>query len=677
MMEWTVTLIPLLPLAAFLALALSGGRMGPQSHRITLPLMFASFVLSLVTLFWVTASGPIAFSLYSLINAGDLKIDVGFYVDPLAAFILVLVTGVSTLVHRFSSRYMQGDLRYSRFFALLSLFPFAMLMLVMSSNLLVLYVFWEIMGICSFLLISHSAERMASCVAALRVFLINAVADVGLGLGVLLVFNAFGTLDIREVLAAAPDYADRTVDLLSPILGGFGFSWEVDLLTVIALLFFFGAMGKSAQFPFHVWLPFAMEAPTPVSALIHAATLVKAGIYLMIRLGPLLVLAPAAMNVIAIVGGLTALVGAVIALTQSDVKRNLAYSTISQLGFMMFACGIGAFVAALFHLLAHGVLKAFLFLSAGSALQSLDRHAPGGHDPPGKTVSHSLFLSGLALAVLPPVLLVFSGYGTLWASTSGMGQTPMYGLFLAGASLFSGMYLYRAVTKISPYPRQILPVFLVSAVAVALLSAVLMILFQAFSTAITPVLMGDGGRGDQRAWLVLGIGMAWSGVFLAYGLRKLAVLPMLQRTAWYKRGYVLIYNKGYLDEIIDAWIVPPILRLSKGIWQGFDLRLLDRGTQAAAAMTVRISRWLWRSVDIRLLGSIIEGLARLMIGVARWLWQSVDLRGLERMIGMVGRQNRATGEVLHRIEPSMLQHHLLVTIFTLVALMVLFLVFFR
>ncbi|MCI0529702.1 MAG: NADH-quinone oxidoreductase subunit L, partial [Nitrospira sp.] len=392
----------------------------------------------------------IRLNLYTFIHSGNLVVEMGLYVDSLAALMLILVTGVSSLVHVFSSRYMQGDPRYARFFTIISLFSFAMLMLVMSTNLLILYFFWEVMGICSYLLISHWAERKSACDSATRVFMVNAVADVGLGLGVLLTFSTFGTLDIQQILAGVEGAVGQTVNLL----GWLGLEWKVEVLTVIALLFFLGAMGKSAQFPLHVWLPFAMEAPTPVSALIHAATMVKAGIFLVVRMSPLFVLSPPAMTVVMVIGGITAVFAALIAMTQTDIKRILAYSTMSQLGFMMMTCGAGAFIAAVFHLLAHGVLKAFLFLSSGSALQHLSHSYHPGHS---SSERQPLFAGVLALAWLPPVLIALSGYGMLWWTAEENTPSFLFWIMTLGTTFLTALYLYRGFASAAHRDKMIYP----------------------------------------------------------------------------------------------------------------------------------------------------------------------------------------------------------------------------
>ena len=376
MMNTAYILIPALPFAAFLIIALGSRWVGEASHRLAIPAVSASFILSVLACIDVYQNGARSIPLYTLITSGRLIVEAGLYVDAVTVVLLFLVTGVSSLVHVFSSRYMQADPRYARFFALIALFTSAMVMLVMGANLFMLFMFWEIMGLCSYLLISHWSRRPSACDAATKAFLVNGVADIGLAFGIYLTWATFGTLDIQAILSAAPQYADQTVNLL----GWLGLEWQAPILSVIALLLFMGPIGKSAQIPLHVWLPFAMEAPTPVSALIHAATMVNAGVYLLIRMGPLYVLAPTIMTVVAIIGGVTALFAAAVALTAFDIKRILAYSTISQLGFMVLACGVGAYGAAIFHLLTHGAMKSFLFLSAGSALHNLGGTHHGEHD---------------------------------------------------------------------------------------------------------------------------------------------------------------------------------------------------------------------------------------------------------------------------------------------------------
>ena len=407
-------LIPLLPLLAFVTIAFGGRWLKGQAHRIGIPALVLSFGLSVLAFVEVIQHGPFSLPLYTLLHVSQLHIELGLYVDQLTVLLLLLVTGVSSLVHMFSSRYMHGDPRYERFFAVIALFTFSMLMLVMSTNLLMLFISWEIMGICSYLLISHWSERKSACNAATKSFLVNSVAGVGLSFGIILAFATFHTLDIQTILRQAPDMADRTIN----VLGWMGLEWNIHLLTIIALFLFVGAIGKSSQVPLHVWLPFAMEAPTPVSALIHAATMVNAGVFLVARMSPLIMQSTVAMTVIAVIGGTTALFAAFISLAQSDIKKILAYSTMSQIGFMIMTCGLGAFVAAIFHLLAHGALKAFLFLSTGNALQNVigtpHPHTGKPSHHPVLTHSWSLYLGALVLCVIPHLSFFqvpMNGYG--------------------------------------------------------------------------------------------------------------------------------------------------------------------------------------------------------------------------------------------------------------------------
>ena len=424
-------LIPFFPLAAALLLAVLGGRLEGRGHRIVIPAIAASFLLSVALFMDVLANGAMEIRLYRLLDVGRLQVDAGFYVDRLTVLLLLLVTGVSTIVQVYASRYMIGDARHSRFFALTALFTGAMTTLVMSSNLLLTFMFWEVMGLCSYLLVSHYAERPAAARAATKVFLVNAVADVGLFIGVILAFVTFGTLSIPEIL----DQARSGVEL------------PQQTVTLLTLCLFLGAMGKSAQVPTHAWLPLAMEAPTPVSALIHAATMVNAGPFLLARLSPVIVLTDTGMAVIAVVGATTALFAAVASLTQTDVKRTLAFSTISQLGFMTFLCGVGAFVAAIFHLLAHGFFKAFLFLSTGNVLAGTHRRLGISEEKPAGTGS-GLFLWALVLSVVPP-LVVFSGaYRDMWLSQGFTAASVSLWVVGLGTVFFTAMYLFKGFTTV-------------------------------------------------------------------------------------------------------------------------------------------------------------------------------------------------------------------------------------
>jgi NADH-quinone oxidoreductase subunit L len=350
-------LIPAFPLTGFLLLVVVGRRLGdPNAGWLATAMTSLSFLVTAGV--FVDLLGKehearhVTVDIFSWIPVGGLSVDVALLLDPLSITMALFVTGVSALIHLYSVGYMHGDGRYSTFFVYLNLFVFSMLMLVLADNFLLSFLGWEGVGACSYLLISFWFTRETAASAGKKAFVTNRVGDFGFMIATFLIFSAFGTLTYSGVLPHAEELTEGTA-------------------TAIALLLFLGAAGKSAQLPLYVWLPDAMEGPTPVSALIHAATMVTAGVYLMVRVAPILELAPTAMTVIAIVGAATALFAATIACAQNDIKRVLAYSTISQLGYMFLAVGSGAYVAAIFHMVTHAFFKALMFLGAGSVIHGL------------------------------------------------------------------------------------------------------------------------------------------------------------------------------------------------------------------------------------------------------------------------------------------------------------------
>ena len=706
-------LIPLLPLMAFLTLALSGNRFGAASHRIGIPAVGLSFAFSVAALVSVSNGGPISISLYRLIEAGNLVVDLDLYIDQLTVLLLVLVTGVSFVVHVYSSRYMIGDPRYRRFFAVTTLFTFAMVALVMSNNLLLTYMLWEIMGICSYLLISHEAHRKAAAKAATKAFLTNSVADVGFGFGVVLTFATYGTLDIQQILAAAPSISGQSTNLL----GWLGSELMIETNTLLTLLLFAGAVGKSAQVPLHIWLPFAMEAPTPVSALIHAATMVNAGPFLLVRLSPMLVLAPTTMTVIAVVGGTTALYGALVSLTQTDIKKLLAYSTISQIGFMIFACGVGAFVAAIFHLLAHGFLKGFLFLSTGNALRAVASHGHGeSHAAPDShalRLSSPLSLGALLLACIPPLILFAGPYERLWAAHDLPSARAAFWFVGLGTVFFTAIYVFRGV--VSLFQQQfavrdaetgalvtIQPRMLSATHAPGLVlggiagSAFLMLLWSWLAEFLTPALgvsrlasAGPGQAGVLSPWLLAPLTVAVGGWLVGYSLHTGSGLATLARSDWMKTLYVALLNKLYFDELYDAYIVQPVLRLVNWLWRVVDLRginsavqgvgagalwvargigntlearAIERGSTGVGKAVLVLSHWLWGTIEAKGVERIVQGSATSSVRLSGWLWRVVDRRATDQALEGIGRLADETGLALQKIEPRTLQHHLLLVV---------------
>ncbi|MFN3406508.1 MAG: NADH-quinone oxidoreductase subunit L [Caldimicrobium sp.] len=370
--NFTVFLIPFLPFFASIVTLLFGKKyFRDRAHYLPVLALFLSFLLSLKTLFEVISGKIYNFDLYTWIFAGSLKVGLGFLVDPLSVMMLCMVTSLSFLIHVYSIGYMSGDPGYYRFFSYISLFTFSMLMLVLSNNLVQLFFGWEAVGLCSYFLIGFWYEKKSASDAAKKAFIVNRIGDFGFALGIFTMFYYLGTLYYTEIFQKLPLIANEYLSFL----GGY----EIHVPFLIAFLLFCGAMGKSAQFPLHVWLPDAMEGPTPVSALIHAATMVTAGVFMVSRLNPLFIMSDEAMAMVAFVGAITCFMAATIAPTQFDIKRVVAYSTLSQLGYMFMACGVGAFAAGMFHLFTHAYFKALLFLGAGSVIHAL-HHAMDPND---------------------------------------------------------------------------------------------------------------------------------------------------------------------------------------------------------------------------------------------------------------------------------------------------------
>ena len=426
-------LIPLLPALAFVVIGMVTRSYGRLSAAIAVSMSALSFLLAAGTALAVvegniTVEAPFIQKV-SWFHIGIVQIDMGVLVDPLTAMMLMVVTTVSLLVQIYSCGYMKGDPGYGRFFAFLSLFAGSMLGLVVAVNFLQLYFFWELVGLCSYLLIGFYYHKVSAREAAKKAFMTTRVGDFGLLLGILLLQLTFGTLDFQALQSAVPAYVVQC---------GTGF------LTVIALLLFVGSIGKSGQFPLHVWLPDAMEGPTPVSALIHAATMVVAGVYLVGRAMFLFAEVPVVMNFIAWIGGFTAIFAASIAITQRQIKRILAYSTVSQLGYMMLALGVGSLRASFFHLMTHAFFKAMLFLSAGAVMHAMAEEADifkmGGLRKKMPVTFAAMTIGVLAIAGIPPFAGFFSKDEILAAAAAV--STPLYVLAVVTAFM-TAFYMAR------------------------------------------------------------------------------------------------------------------------------------------------------------------------------------------------------------------------------------------
>ncbi len=398
-----------IPLSCLLGALLAGllgrkiGRVG--AHSVTILGVTVAFILSaFVVLPDVLAGNVFNGTVYEWGSSGGIPLEVGFLIDPLSVLMMTVVTFVSLMVHVYTIGYMRDDPGYQRFFSYISLFTFSMLMLVMSNNFLQLFFGWEAVGLMSYLLIGFWFTRDSATYAQLKAFLVNRVGDFGFLLGIAAIYMTFNTLDYGAVFAIAPQMAGKTLHVLP------GADWNV--ITLICILLFVGAMGKSAQVPLHVWLPDSMEGPTPISALIHAATMVTAGVFMVARMSPLFELSDTALSVVLVIGAITALSMGLVGMVQNDIKRVIAYSTVSQLGYMMVALGASAYSVAIFHLMTHAFFKALLFLCAGSVIIALhheqDLRKMGGLKRRMPITFITFWIGSLALAGIPPFAGFFS-----------------------------------------------------------------------------------------------------------------------------------------------------------------------------------------------------------------------------------------------------------------------------
>ncbi|HEW81579.1 MAG TPA: NADH-quinone oxidoreductase subunit L, partial [Nitrospirae bacterium] len=537
-------------------------------------------------------------NVYSWIVSGSFNVSVGILIDQLTAVMLMVVTSIGSLIFIYSVGYMHGDKGYYRFFAYLSLFIFSMLTLVMANNFLIMYLGWEAVGLCSYFLIGFWFHKKSAGDAGKKAFIVNRFGDFGFGLGVILIFLTFGSLNYMEVFGAAGGIVGQTITLLG---------YKVDLITLICLLLFCGAMGKSAQFPFHVWLPDAMEGPTPVSALIHAATMVTAGVFMVARCNTLFSYSQTAMNTVAIVGGFTAIFAATIALVQNDIKRVIAYSTVSQLGYMFLALGVGAYSAGVFHLYTHAFFKALLFLGSGSVIHAL-HHAKqddeqnmqvmGGlkkHMP----ITYWVFiLATLSITGIPFLSGFFSKDEILW-QTFQAGDLGKFLWFLGAlAALLTAFYSWRLIyltfhgeyrgdteceSRIHESPLVItIPLMLLAVGAVAAgwvgIPPVFLEHGDKIGYFLAPVLghpEGHGTHAQEYFVIASSIFVAIAGWVIAYIMYiKNPGLPEKLFSA-FRPVHKVLFNKYYIDEFYDKTIVQPVLKASDKIILAFDVNVIE------------------------------------------------------------------------------------------------------
>ncbi|MBU1626881.1 NADH-quinone oxidoreductase subunit L [bacterium] len=438
-MEFAAKLLLLFPLIGVILNGLFGRKHKKDAiiHTIACSMLILSFLCSVIIFFGILGMEPnqrhVEVHLFDWIVIGGLNVAFKLLLDPLSCVMLLVVTGVGSLIHIYSIGYMHGDVGYYRFFTYLNLFVFAMLLLVTGGNFLMMFIGWEGVGLCSYLLIGYYFQKKSASDAGKKAFVVNRIGDFGFILGIMLIFTTFGSIDYLDVFSRAPDVLKQ---------GG-------GLVTAITLLLFIGAIGKSAQIPLYVWLPDAMEGPTPVSALIHAATMVTAGVYMVSRCSVLFMLAPLSLSVVATIGAITALFAASMGLLQNDIKRVLAYSTISQLGYMFLGCGVAAFGAGIFHLMTHAFFKACLFMCAGSVMHAmqgeLDMRKMGDLKRHMPRTYWTYFISTLAICGIPPFAGFFSKDEILYKAFT----SPHSNIFLwvigALAACMTAFYMFRSV----------------------------------------------------------------------------------------------------------------------------------------------------------------------------------------------------------------------------------------
>jgi len=597
------TLIPLLPFAGFLIAGLFGKYLKEKAAWFPILGVIGAFILSVMAFFDVVNGVKLNENFYSWISIGTLSVNMGFQIDQLTSVMLLVVTTLSSLIHIYSVGYMHGDKGYPRFFAYLALFTFFMLVLVMANNFLVMFVGWEGVGLCSYLLIGFWYEKKSASDAGVKAFVVNRVGDFGFVLAVLLIFITFGSLDFSEVFAAVPSsLGNHTYQL---------FGGEISVITLIALLLFLGATGKSAQLPLYVWLPDAMEGPTPVSALIHAATMVTAGVFMVARCAPIFSLSQTAMNTVAIVGGLTAVFAATIGLVQNDIKRVIAYSTISQLGYMFLALGVGAFSAGIFHLTTHAFFKGLLFLASGSVIHALsgeqDMRKMGALKSKIKTTWAVFFIGTLALSGIPPFAGFFSKDEILWSAFNAPSIGPFLWFLGVVGAFMTAFYSFRLIyltfygksrldhgvehhvhesPKVMTIPLMILAFF---SATIGFIGMPIIEHGNLFGEYLAPLFPGSEHTAAHEShmpeiWaMIVSVVVAVAGWRLAMGWYK-------KSTAWpdkvadkFKGTYTLLLNKYKVDEIYNYIFVDGLVhKLAKFLYTVGDVRIVDGAVNGIA-----------------------------------------------------------------------------------------------
>ena len=640
-----ITLSVFLPLIGAIIAGLFGRVIGARGAQVvTCGALIVSAVFG--TVIFAQAVGgqePYTVELFTWMTSGSLDFSWSLRVDSLTAIMLFMVTVVSAVVHVYSVGYMAHDSHVPRFMAYLSLFTFSMLMLVTADNFVQLYFGWEGVGLCSYLLIGFWYTRPTANAAAIKAFVVNRVGDFGFALGILAIYLVFDSVDYATVFAAAPAMDGTKLDFLG---------MEVDTLSTVCLLLFIGAMGKSAQLGLHTWLPDAMEGPTPVSALIHAATMVTAGVFMVARCSPLFELSDTALTVVTIVGASTAFFAATVGLVQNDIKRVIAYSTCSQLGYMFFACGVSAYSAGIFHLLTHAFFKALLFLGAGSVIHAMsdeqDMRKMGGTWRMIPFTYALMWIGSLALAGIPPFAGFFSKDGILESAFAVGGGVGVYAYWLgAAAAMMTAFYSWRllfmtfhgaprADEKVMAHVHES-PMVMLLPMTVLAAGAISAGYFGVGLIAVDAhywgdaIVMTEGHTALADAhhipfWAkylplflaVVGIGIAYLFYVANPGLPG-------QLAAKARVLYLFLLNKWYFDELYDRIFVNPAKRLGVGLWKSGDSDLIDGiGPDGVAAAVIDLAR---RASRLQT-GFVYHYAFAMLIGVAALVtWYMVGLGG--------------------------------------------------
>ncbi len=671
-------LILFLPLAAFVIQIFFGKRLPRQGDWVSIGAVLFTLVLSVALLMTMFLNGDPDFkteSSFVWMDLGDFKIELGFLIDNITIVMLTVVALISSMTHIFSMEYMKGDVRYSRYYAYLGLFTFSMNGIVLANNLFSLYIFWELVGLSSYLLIAHWFEKDTAAVAGKKAFLTNRVGDIGLFIGIMLFFTAIGSFT----------YADVFAGVASGKISGI-------LLTMAGIGLFVGAMGKSSQFPLHIWLPDAMEGPTPVSALMHAATMVAAGVFLCVRLFPLF--SPDALIFIAYIGGITAILASSIAITQNDIKKVLAYSTVSQLGYMILAVGTGAYIAGFFHLVTHAMFKACLFYGSGSVIYAMhhglhklhdhetdpqDMRNMGGFKSKMPITFITMLVATLAISGVP-FLSGFLSKDAILAGTLAFAQRhpqhfilPIFGF---SAALITAFYMFRLIymtffgktrmPKVFKYIRESPKAMTLPLVLLSSLTLFIFYTFPHFNpfsdqgwfkellVAGESVVPGhvnptaheieEGLHHAHIPAMILSLLVAGLGILLSWAMylkKKLSAEQWSQKMGFL---YKLSFNKFYFDENYERFIYRPLHRLADQVayldWDLYDKYFINGFG--------RVTRWL----------SDLSG--------------KLDYDGLDqRIVDGVGRSISSLGKQLRTVQTGRLQNYLLFALAGVIVILIL------